>query len=218
LKFYQKFRRHLHTVEVLSGVLLLGIGALVFTNQLTLLSGRLNFFNPENLIPGARNLTVASSTAHNAGVSEKDLPDEPPVTLTNLDGAKVPLGSYKGKVVVVNFWATWCDPCFAEMPTLIELQQKFADKNFVMLGVAMDDDGKKVVEPFVQSKRFNVEGQQLPMNYSIMLGNDDTTTAFGGLMGYPTTFVITPDGKIDRKITGGVELADMESEIERLMR
>jgi cytochrome c-type biogenesis protein len=218
LKVYQRFRKHLHTVEVCSGVLLLAIGALVFTNQLTFLSGKLNFFQPENLIPGARSLTVANSTSHNTGVADQDLPEEPAVTFTDLQGASVPLSSLKGKVVLVNFWATWCDPCFAEVPTLITLQQKYGSKNFELIGVAMDEDGKSVVAPFVQNRKFDVQGQQLAMNYHIVLGNDDITTKFGGLLGYPTTFVITPDGKIARKIVGGLNLGDMENEIERLIR
>jgi cytochrome c-type biogenesis protein len=217
LKVYQRFRKHLHTVEVCSGVLLLFVGILVFTNQLAFLSGKLNFIQPENWIPGAKSLTVADATSHNTGASA-GLQDEPAVTFTDLDGASVPLDSLKGKVVLVNFWATWCDPCFQEVPTLITLQQKYGTKDFVMLGVAMDDDGKKVVAPFVQTRKFDVQGQQLTMNYKIVLGNDDVTTKFGGLFGYPTTFVITPDGKIDRRITGGLNLADMQTEIERLMR
>jgi thiol-disulfide isomerase/thioredoxin len=119
---------------------------------------------------------------------------------------------------MVNFWATWCDPCFAEVPTLITLQQKYGAQNFVLLGVAMDDDGKSVVAPFVQSRKFDVQGQQMNMNYHIVLGNDDITTKFGGLLGYPTTFVITRDGKIDQRIVGGLNLGDMEHEIERLMQ
>ena len=217
LKVYQRFRKHLHTVEVFSGVLLLAIGFLVFTNQLTFLSGKLNFFQPENWIPGAKSLTVADATSHNTGASA-DLQEEPAVTFIDLQGASVPLESLKGKVVLVNFWATWCDPCFQEVPTLITLQQKYGSQNFVMLGVAMDDDGKSVVAPFVAARKFDVQGQQLTMNYRIVLGNDDVTTKFGGLFGYPTTFVITPDGKIDRRITGGLNLADMQAEIERLMR
>lgn len=218
LRVYKRFRKHLHTVEVCSGVLLLAIGLLVFTNQLAFLSGKLNFFQPENWIPGARSITVANSSLHNTGIAEKNLPDEPTVTFTDLQGAKVPLGSLRGKVVLVNFWATWCDPCFAEIPTLITLEQKYGSKNFVLLGVAMDEDGKSAVAPFVQARKFDVQGQQLAMNYEVVLGNDDITTKFGGLLGYPTTFVIAPDGKIDRKIEGAVNLSDMENEIGRLVQ
>jgi cytochrome c-type biogenesis protein len=219
LKFYQQFRRHLHTVEVFSGVLLLAIGFLVFTNQLTWLSGKLSFFNPENLVArfaGAPS-APAPHTAPNAGIASDSLPDEPPVTFLDLQGAKVPLSSYKGKVVVVNFWATWCEPCFAEIPSLIQLQQKYGDKDFTMLGVAMDDEGRKVVVPFVQTRKFAVQGQQITMNYPIVIGSDDVSTQFGGLIGYPTTFVISRDGKVDKKYLGSLNIGDLEKEIQRLM-
>ena len=71
-----------------------------------------------------------------------------------LDGTKASIDQYKGKVVLVNFWATWCQPCKIEIPWLIEFNQKYGPKGLVILGVAMDDEGKKVVEPFVQKQQF----------------------------------------------------------------
>ena len=65
------------------------------------------------------------------------------MTFKDLQGKDVPLASLKGKVVVVNFWATWCEPCQVEIPWMIDFQQKYADKGFTLLGVAMDDEGKK---------------------------------------------------------------------------
>jgi cytochrome c-type biogenesis protein len=219
LKFYQHFRRHLHRVEVFSGVLLLAIGFLVFTNQLTWLSGKLSFFNPEDFVARFAGGTSppAPNMAPNAGLASKNLPDEPRVTFLDLQGAKVPLSRYKGKVVVVNFWATWCEPCFAEIPSLIQLQEKYGDKDFTMLGVAMDDEGRTVVAPFVQTRKFVVQGQQVTMNYPIVIGNDDVSTQFGGLIGYPTTFVISRDGKVDKKYLGSLNMGDLEKEIQRLM-
>jgi thiol-disulfide isomerase/thioredoxin len=80
------------------------------------------------------------------------------VTIPALDGSTVTLDQYKGKVVLVNFWATWCEPCKAEIPWLIEFNHKYGPKGLVILGIAMDDEGKKVVEPWVKSKRFEVNG------------------------------------------------------------
>ena len=85
-------------------------------------------------------------------------PPEANVAIPALDGSTASLNQYKGKVVLVNFWATWCEPCKAEIPWLIEFNHKYGPQGLVILGIAMDDDGKKVVEPWVKTKRFNVSG------------------------------------------------------------
>jgi cytochrome c-type biogenesis protein len=201
LKFYQRFRRHLHTVEVCSGVLLLLIGGLVFGNRLTWLSGKLAFFQPEDLVAklkigGAKGPNAAAKSANSS------LADEPPVSFQDLQGNTVSLASLKGKVVLVNFWATWCDPCRAEIPMLINLRHHYGPEGFQVLGVAMDDDGKSVVQPFVQNVKFDVAGHPTNMDYPILLGNDDISTKFGGLLGMPTSFLINRDGKIAKKYIG----------------
>ena len=71
------------------------------------------------------------------------------------------LADYKGKVVFVNFWATWCDPCRVEIPWLIAMQNKYGPKGFTVLGIAMDDEGKSAVAPFLEKERFDVDGQKL---------------------------------------------------------
>jgi len=205
LKFYQRFRRHLHTVEVFSGVLLLAIGALIFVNQLTWLSSKLAVFQPENLVARLTAKAPAgksSSASAGGNSSAKALENEPQVTFQDLQGNKVDLASMKGKVVLVNFWATWCDPCRAEIPILIGLQQQYAVQGYTTLGVDMDDDGKKSVDPFVQNTKFDVHGQPTLMTYPLVLGNDDISTKFGGLLGLPTSFLITRDGKIAKKYIG----------------
>lgn len=144
-------------------------------------------------------------------------PDAPNVSFKGLDGGNVSLASLKGKVVVINFWATWCDPCREEIPWMIGFQQKYAGKGFTMLGVAMDDEGKSVVEPFVQATKFDVDGRQMTMNYPIVLGNDDITSKFGGLFGLPTSIVISRDGKIQKKYIGLVGRDELEKEINSLL-
>jgi thiol-disulfide isomerase/thioredoxin len=138
----------------------------------------------------------------------------PEVTFKDLDGKDVPLSSYRGKVVLVNFWATWCDPCYIEIPWLIEMQQKYGAKGFTVLGVSMDDEGKAAVAPFLAKERFNVNGQKFPMNYPIVLGNDDVATKFGGLLGYPTSFLISKDGKEIKKIQGLIPYEEITKAIE----
>jgi len=146
--------------------------------------------------------------------STSDAHPAPAVTFKNLDGADVRLAQYQGTVVLVNFWATWCDPCYVEIPWLIEMQQKYAAKGFTILGVSMDEEGKSAVVPFLAKERFDVNGQKLPMNYPIVIGNDDIADKFGGLLGYPTSFLISRDGKIVKKVQGLVSYEELTKAIE----
>jgi thiol-disulfide isomerase/thioredoxin len=157
----------------------------------------------------------ASGTAVTDAQGNK--PAAPEVSFKDLDGKDVTLASYKGKVVILNFWATWCDPCREEIPWFIEFQQKYADKGFTLLGVAMDEEGKPVVQPFVQTTPFNVNGHPNTMNYPIVIGNDDIAAKFGGLLGLPTTIVISRDGKIQKKYIGSVDKAALEKDIQALL-
>jgi thiol-disulfide isomerase/thioredoxin len=165
---------------------------------------------------GAANGAVdESGRPTNAG---KDLPNEPDVTFKDLQGKDVPLSSFKGKVVVVNFWATWCEPCRVEIPWMIDFQQKLGDKGFTLLGVAMDEEGKSVVEPFVQKTQFDVDGQNMTMNYPIVLGNDDLAAKFGGLIGLPTSVVISRDGKVAKRFIGLVSHEQLAKTIQGLLQ
>lgn len=145
-------------------------------------------------------------------------PSEPDVTFQKLDGADLPLASLKGKVVLVNFWATYCAPCQEEIPWMIGFQQKYADQGFTILGVAMDDTGKQVVDPFVESKRFNVNGQEVAMSYPIIIGNYDLAAKFGGIIGLPTTIVISRDGKMVKRIIGEVDRDELQGIIEEQLK
>src|SRR6202045_5476741 len=126
----------------------------------------------------------------------------PEVHFKDLDGRDTSLGDYQGKVVLVNFWATWCDPCREEIPWLIDMQQKYGAKGFTVLGIAMDEEGKSVVAPFVSKEHFDVSNQKLTMNYPIVIGNDEIADKFGGLLGYPTSFLISRDGQTVKKVKG----------------
>src|SRR5207245_620155 len=157
-------------------------------------------------------LKVPSNDATAAG----DAPEgklAPEVTFKDLDGKDATLTQYKGKVVLVNFWATWCDPCYIEIPWLIEMQQKYEAKGFTVLGISMDEEGKAAVTPFLAKERFNVNGQKLPMNYPIVIGNDDVADKFGGLLGYPTSFLISKDGKIVKKVQGLISYEELTKAI-----
>jgi thiol-disulfide isomerase/thioredoxin len=139
------------------------------------------------------------------GASANGKADPTQTVIKSLDDKDVTVAQYKGKVVLLNFWATWCEPCKIEIPELIQLQQKYESKGFTILGVAMDDEGKSVVAPFVQTKRYDIGGgQQSPMNYPILIGNEDIANKFGGLLGYPTTVLFDKDGKEIHRTTGAI--------------
>jgi cytochrome c-type biogenesis protein len=207
LRFYQSFRKHLHRVEIFSGALLLAIGALVFFNALTFLSGRLSGLQPENLVLAIERKTAsinAPAILQSNGSGAAALGDEPNVTFKDLQANNVTMASLKGKVVLVNFWATWCDPCREETPMLMQMQQEYGSKGFTVLGIAMDEEGTRIVDPFVRTTHFDVGGHSMTMNYPIVLGSDAISDKFGGLLGMPTSFLISRDGKIVKKYIGSL--------------
>jgi thiol-disulfide isomerase/thioredoxin len=158
--------------------------------------------------------TKASASAPKADIPAAG-PPAPDVTLKDLDGKDVSIAQLKGKIVLVNFWATWCDPCRVEIPWLIEMQQRYSARGFTVLGVAMDEEGKSVVAPFVEKERFEVNGgEKSLMNYPIVIGNDAAADKFGGLLGYPTSVLIGRDGKIIKRITGIISEDEISKTIE----
>jgi len=151
----------------------------------------------------------ASSSSSGAAAPETS------VMIPNVDGSTVSVDQYKGKVVLVNFWATWCEPCKTEIPWLIEFNHKYGPKGLVILGVAMDDDGKKVVEPWVKMQRFDVKGTQDPMDYPILLGNDKIADKFGGILGLPTSMLYSRDGRKIKTIVGLINYDDLTKTLDR---
>ncbi|HYL62045.1 MAG TPA: TlpA disulfide reductase family protein [Candidatus Methylomirabilis sp.] len=162
--------------------------------------------------------TKVNGAVEKAGAADPDEQDigqpEPQLTLKDLNGTDVSLSDYKGQVVLVNFWATWCEPCRMEIPWLIEMQQKYASQGFVILGIALDEEGKSKVAPFVAKERFDVNGTKEPMSYKILIGNDDAADKFGGLFGYPTSILISRDGKQVKRVTGMISYDEMAKAVE----
>jgi peroxiredoxin len=132
----------------------------------------------------------------------------PDFTLKDSTGATVKLSDYRGKVVLLNFWATWCGPCQIEIPWFIEFQQQLKDKDFAILGVSLDEDGWTSVKPYLEKKK---------INYRVMIGTEEVSTMYGGVDSLPTTFIIDRDGLIASKHEGLVSKSEYLNEIVELL-
>ena len=163
-----------------------------------------------------RKFPAAGKTQANAAATASDA-SMPSIVMKDLNDRDVTLAQYKGQVVLVNFWATWCAPCKIEIPWMIEFQKKYSSRGFTILGVSMDEDGKKAINPFLEKERFDVNGQKEAMNYPILLGNDSIADKFGSIMGLPTSMLFTRDGKKIKTIVGLVNHDDIAKAIESLL-
>jgi len=132
----------------------------------------------------------------------------PDFTLPQLDGQELRLSSYRGKLVLLDFWASWCEPCRVETPHLIELQQKYRDRGLQIIGVSMDDSPDPA----------RVFYQQFHMNYPVVMGNAKTGELYGGVLGLPSAFLIERDGRIYAKHIGATDPAVFEKEIATLLQ
>ena len=132
----------------------------------------------------------------------------PNFSLKDADGNAVNLADYRGKVVLINFWATWCGPCEAEIPWFIEFEKKYKDQGFAVLGVSMDDDGWKSVRPYVASHK---------INYRIMIGSEVVSQQFGAIESLPTSFMLDRAGRIASNHIGLVDKVDYQNEIVKLL-
>jgi cytochrome c biogenesis protein CcmG/thiol:disulfide interchange protein DsbE len=128
--------------------------------------------------------------------------------LQDLDGKTVQLSDFKGKVVVLDFWATWCPPCRGEIPDFIALQNQYKDQGLVVVGVSLDQGGPGVVSSFAKT-----EG----MNYPVVMGTDDVAALYGDIQAIPTTFVIDRTGKVVAKHVGGTDKGTFEDEIKKAL-
>ena len=131
------------------------------------------------------------------------------INLQDFDGNKVPPDELKGSIVLLDFWATWCGPCIAEVPMLNRLQEKYADRGVKVVGVTMASGNSKEIKPVVG--RAN-------MKYRVLIGDDDQAYDFN-IIGFPTTYLITKDMKVFRKYIGSSskKAAMIEADIEKLL-
>lgn len=149
------------------------------------------------------------SEASSALKAPKDRNLAPDFILKDGRGADVKLSGYKGKIVLLNFWATWCGPCKAEIPWFVEFESKYKDAGFAVLGVSMDEDGWKSVRPYVEEKR---------MTYRVMIGDGAFAGKYGGVESLPETLLIDREGRVAAKHVGLTSKRHFEEEIAELLR
>ncbi|HWC17548.1 MAG TPA: TlpA disulfide reductase family protein [Terriglobales bacterium] len=129
----------------------------------------------------------------------------PDFALKDLDGKQVKLSDFRGKAVLLNFWATWCGPCKVEMPWFVELQKQYGPQGLEIVGVALDDSGKDEIQKFAKD---------MGVNYTILQGQDDVGDAYGAI-GLPTTFYIDRNGRIIDSASGLVSRSEIEENIKK---
>jgi cytochrome c-type biogenesis protein len=211
LGFYSKFRRHLHKVEVVSGSILIIIGLVVAFGLTT----KLNSSTLAAIIPNAEKWVedIAKRRGNNAAqppaiakASESFKP-APEVELNTLDGQPFRLSDLRGRVVVLNFWATWCIPCRAEIPELNAMQRELESKGLTIIGASWDDTAEDL-------KGFQKE---IKVDYTVLLNSETVQDKFGGIPSLPTTFIIDREGRVRAKIIGGRDREGFEKEIKPLL-
>jgi len=148
---------------------------------------------------------VAQATGLTPVKARKLAPD---FTLKDSHGATVHLSDYRGKVVLLDFWATWCTPCQVEIPWFIEFERSLKGRGFAVLGVSMDEDGWDAVRPYIQKRG---------MNYRVLLGDEGVAKVYGGLDALPTTLVLDRDGRIAATHTGLSDKREFLDEITSLL-
>jgi peroxiredoxin len=152
---------------------------------------------------------IAPAVAHVRAQTKGDEahPIAPEFSLTDITGKPLKLSDYLGKVVILDFWATWCGPCRIEIPNFVELQKRYAAQGFTMIGISIDDSPEPVVDFY----------KELQMNYPVAIGNDRLGELYGGIPGLPTTFVIGRNGHIYAKHVGATDPTVFETEIKELL-
>jgi cytochrome c-type biogenesis protein len=210
LGFYSKFRKHLHKVEVVSGVILIFIGIVVALGLTT----KLNSSTLARYVPNAEAWVDKWTKKDHPVSAPANVPSKaaltpaPDIELKTLDGQQFHLSSLRGRVVVLNFWATWCLPCRDEIPELNAMQRELGDKGLTIVGASLDDTSDGV-------KEFQNDIKQ---EYTLLVGDGAEKQKFvGGITGLPTTYIIDRDGNIRDTIKGSRDREGFEAVIKPLL-
>jgi peroxiredoxin len=132
----------------------------------------------------------------------------PDFRLRDAQGKYAKLSDYRGKVVLLNFWATWCPPCKIEIPWFVEFEKQYKDRGFAVIGVSMDEDGWDAVRPYLAHSN---------INYRVVVGDDIVGQLYGGVDSLPTTFMIDREGRVANVHLGLVSKSDYRDDIEKLL-
>jgi peroxiredoxin len=132
----------------------------------------------------------------------------PEFELKSLDGRQVRLSDYRGKAVLLNFWATWCAPCKIEMPWFVDLQKQYGAQGLQVIGIAMDDSSEDTIAKFAQ---------QMGINYPVLIGKEAVGDAYGGVQFLPTTFFIDRQGRVVDRVFGLVSHSDIEEDVKKAL-
>lgn len=150
----------------------------------------------------------SKSSAHGGLKAPSVRQKAPDFTLRDAEGRQVRLADYRGKVVLLNFWATWCGPCRVEIPWFIDFEKQYKDRGFAVLGVSMDEEGWEAVRPYLDRMR---------VNYRVLMGDSMVSDLYGGVDSLPTSFMIDRDGRVARVHIGLVSRSEYQDDIDKLL-
>lgn len=151
---------------------------------------------------------VVAVAPRNIRAQERPARQVPDFSLTTLEGKALKFSDYRGKVVLIDFWATWCVPCQTEIPRFVAFQKRYSAQGFQVIGISMDDSPAEVRKFYI---KFN-------MNYPVGLGDAKLADQFGGVLGLPLTFLIIRDGTIFKQYNGNSDVDKMEEDVKLVLR
>jgi len=150
---------------------------------------------------------AAMLLASNMACRHTQLTFAPDFSLTDFSGHPLRLADFRGKVVLLDFWASWCEPCKAETPHFIEMQNRYGSRGFQVIGISMDDDASP-------ARAF---AKEFKLNYPVALGSAKLAEQFGGILGLPVAFLIDQQGRIRKRYIGQTRAADFDRDVELLL-